>query len=91
MIIWYYSKQGFGILLTILGAILLFVAISFCAILQWLGSNIVFIVAGLGTLIFLLYYLACVYSYIKYVKLIRLIFKGEKSKDLIWALGKKRI
>lgn len=91
MIIWYYSKQGFGILLTILGAILLFVAISFCAILQWLVSNIVFIVAGIGTLIFLLYYLASVYSYIKDVKVIRLNFKGEEANDLILALREKTI
>ena len=40
MIIWYYSKQGFGILLTILGAILLFVAISFCAYLASVYSYI---------------------------------------------------
>lgn len=76
-------------ILTILGMLILALGIFISSILSWLVSNIIAIVAGFGTLLFFVFFLGGIYSYVKDTKMIKKSFDYEKANELILSLKMK--
>lgn len=77
--------------LTILGMLLLALAISIYSFLYWLISNLAAIVAGFGAFCIFVYFLGSMYSYVKDTKMIQKSFDGERANELTISLREKTL
>ena len=75
--------------LSILGMSILALGIFTCSILNWLVSNMIAIVAGVGVLFIIVFFLVTMYSYVKDTKMIQNSFDEERAEELILSLRNK--
>lgn len=76
-------------ILSVLGMLLLALAIFTCSTLYWLVSNLAAIVSGFGAFLLFVYFLSIMYSYVKDTKMIQKSFDGERADELMISLRKK--
>lgn len=80
-----------NIILTTLGAVLLAISLSMISIVYWIASNLLAILAAVGCLAILFYFVATTYSYYNSVKSIRANFFFEEQEKLLASLRRKTI
>lgn len=77
-----------NVVLVVFAALILFFGITILNIIEWLLSNVVAIVVGIGCFFIFVYFVGTIYSYITSTKAIKNSYSGEEAQKLLFS--KKR-
>lgn len=75
-------------MLVVFAALILFFGITILNVIEWLLSNVVAIVVGIGCFFIFVYFVGTIYSYITSTKAIKNSYSGEEAQKLLFS--KKR-
>ncbi|MGN1126699.1 MAG: hypothetical protein ACI4RI_04595 [Ruminococcus sp.] len=78
-----------NIFLTILGSILLAIALFIISVAYWIATNLITILVVVGCVVIATYFIATVYSYCNGVKSIKANFYLEEQERLLISLRRK--
>ena len=77
-----------NVVLVVFAALILFFGITILNVIEWLLSNVVAIVVGIGCFFIFVYFVGTIYSYITSTKAIKNSYSGEEAQKLLFS--KKR-
>ena len=77
-----------NVVLVVFAALILFFGITILNVIEWLLSNVVAIVVGIGCFFIFVYFVGTIYSYITSTKAIKNSYGGEEAQKLLFS--KKR-
>lgn len=77
-----------NVVLVVFAALILFFGITILNVIEWLLSNVVAIVVGIGCFFIFVYFVGTIYSYITSTKAIKNSYSGEEEQKLLFS--KKR-
>ena len=77
-----------NVVLVVFAALILFFGITILNIIEWLLSNVVAIVVGIGCFFIFVYFVGTIYSYITSTKAIKNSYSVEEAQKLLFS--KKR-